>query len=88
MSNCLKAVFSELADEYYESILKHGLWDGYSAVEIHKAVTDECREYTEAVIAADINGLHGQRRELLQLANVALKGYMRLAHVGNLRGAV
>lgn len=82
VDSCLNEVFEDLAVEHHDSIQKHGLWDGYNEFQIHKAVFDEYDEYAAALIRGDIHGPHGQRRELLQLANVALKGYMRLGRVG------
>lgn len=82
VNSCLEQVFKELATEHYDSIQKHGLWDKYSEFDIHKAVAGEFTEYSDAVISGDVHSRHGQRRELLQLANVALKGYMRLGRVG------
>lgn len=59
-------------------MVKHGDWRNYSQFDIHKAVCDEFQEYSDAVIAGDIHGPHGQRRELLQVAVTALKGWLVL----------
>lgn len=82
VNSCLREVFEELAVEHYDSIQKHGVWDKYSEFEIHKAIFDEIEEYTDALIKGDIHSRHGQRRELLQIANCCIKGYMRLKNAG------
>jgi hypothetical protein len=72
------AAMDALRREFQHSIGKHGDWSGYTEAEIHKAVTGEYREFTDAVIRSDIHGDHGQRAELLQLAVVAIKGFIML----------
>jgi len=71
-------VIADLLVEMARSVQVDGDWSGYNQFNIHKAVWQEFDKYTSAVMSADVTGPHGQRRELLQLAVVALKGYVRL----------
>lgn len=61
----------------------HGDWSDYDAGHICKAVCDEHDEYMLAYIANDLSGEHGQRKELLQVACTAIKGYVRLGNVND-----
>ncbi len=72
-----------LLQEIDNSIAKHGNWDGYDPGDVCKAVCDEHQEYLEAYIACNILGEHGQAKELLQLACVALKGFITLGGLDN-----
>lgn len=78
----IRAAIPDLIVENVRSNVKHGDWDGYTVVQIHKAIADEFGEFTAAVVNEDLHGVHGMRAELLQLANVALKGWLRLGELG------
>lgn len=70
----------DLMEEMDRAELKHGDWSSYSPFDIQIAVTSEFHEYGLAVLGDDLHGRHGQRAELLQLACVAIKGYIRLGN--------
>ena len=78
----IRAAIPDLIVENCRSLKKHGDWDGYSVEQIHKAIAGEFNEFTDAVVNEDVSGVHGMRAELLQLANVALKGWIRLGEMG------
>lgn len=75
----LKEALQDLLIEFWHSVFKHGDWHDYDTANVREAVVNEFCEYTEAFIAGDIHGDHGQRKELLQVAVVAIKGYLRLS---------
>ena len=74
----LEETIQDLILEICRSVRAHGNWSDYDERAIYNAVTDEHDEYQDAYMEGNIDGHHGQRAELLQLAAVAIKGYIRL----------
>ena len=79
----LNEALRQVVEEISRSVDKHGDWQGYDEGQIYVAINDEFDEYLRAYDRADVNGPHGQRAELLQLATVAIKGYIRLGDTDN-----
>lgn len=65
---------SRLVEEHTRACLKHD-WTGYTADRMGQALMDELLEVGDAEVRGDINGPHGMRAELLQVAVVAIRMY-------------
>jgi hypothetical protein len=74
----LDGAIRDLCEEFARSVQCHGMWDNYTADDVFRAVSGEFREYAQAYGRQDRHGDHGELAELLQVACVALKGFILL----------
>lgn len=60
------------------SIVKHGDWSGYTALEVFEKIHGEVGEYISAVGSGTLTGKHGQIDELGDVITTCVKGIRRL----------
>jgi hypothetical protein len=73
-----RPLLEEIFKEIVESVKKYGNWTGYSPKDIREKVDGEFCEYHRAYQAKIVDGEHGQRDELRDLAVVSVKGMLQL----------
>lgn len=76
--NDYRVIMDEALERIKQSVIKHGTWDNYCEIRIHKAISGEFNEYRQAVIDENVIGKHGQIDELVDLVVTAVKGIRRL----------
>ena len=70
---------SLLDDQIKKADAKHGDWSNYNHIQMFDKLADETEEVYEAICESDVEGEHGMKAELIQVACTAYKMWRALA---------
>jgi len=78
MKMTMQEIFEKIKLENARSKEKHGMWRDTPRLDQGNAIYGEFIEWWRAYVAGDIDGEHGEKAELIQLANVCIRRIMAL----------
>ena len=74
----MQEIWEKIKLENARSKEKHGMWRDTPSLDQRDAIIGEFFEWRDAYMVGDIDGEHGEKAELIQLANVCIRRIMAL----------
>lgn len=74
----MQEIWEKIKLENARSKEKHGMWRDTSPLVQRSVIDSEFCEWWDACMAGDVDGEHGEKAELIQLANVCIRRIMAL----------